>query len=97
MTIECCVFCYRQENGKPVSLCSTCVQKLLLASPEEIAAMNQADNVTEDQLHFLESLTEDEEVQYEFKTRKFRKDMERKRVGRKIKPTPTRIRQMRAA
>lgn len=96
-TIECCVFCYGQENGKPVSLCSTCVQKLLLASPEEITAMKQADNVTTDQLYFLESLTEEEEVQYDFKTRKYRKDMERKRTGRTAKPAHSGVRQMRAA
>lgn len=94
MTIECCVFCYGQENGKPVSLCSRCVQKLLIASPEDIEAMKQADDVTTDQLHFLESLSDEEEVQYEFKTRKFRKDMVRERVSRASQPSREKVRAM---
>jgi hypothetical protein len=82
MKNEVCVFCYGLENGKPVSLCSRCVQKLLIASPEKIAAMKRADNVTEAQLRYLNSLSEDEEVNYEFKTREVRGNMGRKRTGR---------------
>ena len=95
--MDVCAFCYGLENGKPVSLCSRCVGKLLLASPEEIAAMKQMGNVTADQLHFLESLLEDEEVNYDFKARKFRKDMVRKRVSRAVRFAHPEIRTLRAA
>ena len=95
--MDVCVFCYGQENSKPVSLCSRCVQKLLIASPEKIAAMKRADNVTEAQLRYLNSLSEDEEVNYEFKARKVRGGMERKRTGRTAKLARSQKRQMRAA
>ena len=84
--MDVCVFCYGQENGKPVSLCSRCVQKLLIASPEKIAAMKQADNVTADQLRYLNNLSEDEEVNHEFKARKIRGNLVRERVSRTSRP-----------
>ncbi len=97
-TIECCVFCYGQENGKPVAVCSACVQKIIRASPAAIANLIEKykDKLTPDQLHFLQGAT-DQEVQYDFKTRKFRKDMDRERVGRTAKPAHPGVRQMRAA
>ena len=95
--MDVCVFCYGLENGKPVSLCSRCVQKLLIASPEKIAAMKQADNVTADQLRYLNNLSEDEEANYEFKARQVRGNLVRERISRTTKSPHPKIREMRAA
>jgi len=85
-TIECYIFCRGQENGKPVSLCSRCVQKLLIASPETIAEMKQEPEVTEAQLHFLNGLSdEEEEILNEHTTRKPRQGLDRARAGRAVK------------
>lgn len=96
MTNEVCVFCYGLENGKPVVVCSKCVQKIICASPAAIAKFieKHQDTLTSDQLHFLQ--TTDEEISYDFKARKVRGNMERKRTGRTPKSAHPRIRQMRA-
>jgi hypothetical protein len=98
MKNEVCVFCYGQENGKPVAVCSRCVQKIICASPTAIANFieKHKDTLTPDQLHFIQTAT-DEEVNYEFKARKVRGGMERKRTGRTAKLAHPQIRQMRAA
>ena len=85
MPIEACVFCYEQESGKPVALCSPCVQNLLIALPEKIAEMKQANNVTEIQLRYLNRLSDEEEMQYEHTTRKSRQNLDRARIGRAAK------------
>jgi hypothetical protein len=99
MKNEVCVFCYGLENGKPVSLCSRCVQRIICASPTAIANFieKHKDTLTPDQLHFLQTATDEEEIHYDHETRTTRKNMERKRTGRTAKPTHPQIRQMRAA
>ena len=80
-----CVFCGMRENGRAVLLCSRCVQALLIASPEKISEMKQAPDVTEIQLRYLNSLSEEEEIQYEHTTRKPRQNLDRARTGRAAK------------
>ena len=90
-----CEFCHCQERGKPVAVCSRCVQELICASPVMIADAieRHRDTLTPGKLHFLQSI-KDEEVNYEFKARKHRKNMERKRVSREVQPSRERVRAM---
>jgi hypothetical protein len=85
MKNDVCVFCYGLENGRAVLLCSTCVQRLLSASSEKIAEMKRAFDVTDIQLRYLNSLSEEEEIQYEHTTRKPRQNLDRARTGRAAK------------
>jgi len=80
-----CVFCGKRENGRAVLLCSRCVAALLTASSEKIAKMKQAPDVTEIQLKYLNSLSDEEEIQYEHTTRKPRQNLDRARIGRAAK------------
>ena len=86
--MDVCVFCHGLENGEPVAVCSRCVQKIICASPEAVANFieKHKETLTPDQLHFLQTTT-DEEVNYEFKARKVRGGMERKRPGRISRPS----------
>jgi hypothetical protein len=92
-----CVFCYGQENGKPVTVCSRCLQKLAMAPQEKISAVIQkyGEHLDSEKLYFLKTALEDTEVNYEFKTRKHRRNLAGKRTGRTSQPTRQRIRQVR--
>jgi hypothetical protein len=81
-----CAFCDGLENGKPVSLCSRCVQRLLITPAEDIELMKQDPDVKEAQLHFLDNISDEEETIYEFKkTRKFRPALDRSRIRLKTR------------
>jgi hypothetical protein len=98
MSDQCCIYCTRQEDGKPATVCSRCVQLIINANPEAITAFlsQNQQTLTVEQLHSLQNTT-DQEVEYEHKTRKFRKNLGRKRIGRTVKPVYSQIRQVRAA
>ena len=98
MTEQCCIYCFGQEDGKPVTVCSRCIQLIMNAKPEAITAfiLKYKQELTEEQLHYLQNTT-DEVIQYDHKTRKFRKDLVRKGTGREAKPAHPQVRQMRAA
>jgi hypothetical protein len=87
MKNEVCAFCYGQENGKPVAVCSRCVQKIICSSPAAIVNFieKRKDTLTPDQLHFLQTTTDEEEIQYEHTTRKPRQNLDRARTGRAAK------------
>ena len=87
MTEQCCIYCYGQENGKPVTVCSRCIQLIMNAKPEAVTAfvLKHKTELTEQQLHYLEN-TIDEEINNVHKARKPRKNMVRKRTGRPAKP-----------
>lgn len=99
MDSEVCVFCYGQENGRPVTVCSRCLQKLAMASHEKVSTVIEkyGDYLDPEKLYFLKSALEDGEINYEYKTRKHRRNLARKRTGRTSQPTCQRVRQMRAA
>ena len=81
-----CAFCGGMENEKPVSLCSQCVQRLLITPAEDIELMKHDPDVTEAQLKYLNSLSDEEEKIYEYKkTGKFRPALDRSRTGHKAR------------
>ena len=96
MTEDCCIYCSRQEDGKPVTVCSRCLQLTVNAKPEAVTAfiLKHKMELTEQQLDYLENIT-DEEIHYEHKTRPTRKNLVRERIGRAAKPAHQKIRQMR--
>ena len=98
MIEQCCIYCHRQENGKPVTVCSRCTQLIMNAKPEAVTAfiLKHKMELTEQQLLYLQNIT-DEEIYYEHKARPTRKNLVRKGTGREAKSAHSRIRQMRAA
>ena len=98
MNIEHCVFCYGRDDGRPATVCSRCLQKLAMAPQEKISAVIEkyGEELDPERLYFLKSALEDKEVNYEFKTRKHRSNLERTRTGRTPQPTHSRKRAMRA-
>ena len=87
MPEQCCIYCFGQEDGKPVTVCSRCIQLIINAKPEAVTAfiLEHKMELTEQQLDYLKN-TIDEEISNDDKTRTTRKNMVRKRIGRPVKP-----------
>jgi hypothetical protein len=98
MSDQCCIYCTRQEDGKPVTVCSRCAEHIINAKPGAIMAfiLKHKTELAEQQLHYLQNAI-DEEVHYDHKTRTTRKNLVGKRISRAAKLAHPKIRQMRAA
>jgi hypothetical protein len=97
MTEQCCIYCFGQEDGKPCTVCSRCIQLIMNAKPEAVTAfvLKHKQKLTEQQLHYLQTTT-DEVIHYDYKARKYRQNLARTRTGRTPKSARPSIRQMRA-